>query len=108
MHRDGQAIGWIGELHPRLLQSVGLDLPVVAFELDLVPLLARPVPRAAPLSRFPSVRRDLAVVVPEAVDWAAVAGSVRKAAGPALQELRLFDRYVGKGSKAVSRASPWP
>jgi phenylalanyl-tRNA synthetase beta chain len=95
--RDGTPIGWIGELHPRLLQSIGVDQPVVAFELDLVPLLARPVPRAAPLSRFPSVRRDLAVVVPESVDWAAIDASVRQAAGPALRGLRLFDRYVGKG-----------
>ena len=95
--RDGQRLGWIGELHPRLLRTLDLDLPVVAFELDLAPLLARAVPRADALSRFPSVRRDLAVVVPEALDWAAVAATVRKAAGPALRELRLFDLYAGKG-----------
>ncbi|HEU4812710.1 MAG TPA: phenylalanine--tRNA ligase subunit beta [Xanthomonadaceae bacterium] len=95
--RDGQHLGWIGELHPRLLRALDLDQPVVAFELDLMPLLARPVPRAGALSRFPSVRRDLAVVVPEALEWAAVAGTVRKAAGPALRALRLFDRYAGKG-----------
>src|SRR5690606_481899 len=59
--RDGQPIGWIGELHPRLLQAMDLDQAVVAFELDLPPLLARPVPKAAALSRFPSVRRDLAI-----------------------------------------------
>ena len=95
--RDGQRLGWIGELHPRLLRALDVDQPVVAFELDLAPLLARPVPRAAALSRFPSVRRDLAIVVPEALAWASVAGTVRKAAGPALRELRLFDRYAGKG-----------
>ena len=95
--RDGQVLGWIGELHPRLRQALDLDHPVVAFELDLAPLLARPVPRAAPLSRFPSVRRDLAVVVPDGVEWASVARTVRRTAGPALRELRLFDRYVGKG-----------
>ncbi len=95
--RDGQCLGWIGELHPRLLRALDLDLPVVAFELDLAPLLARPVPRAEALSRFPSVRRDLAVVVPGAQAWAAVAATVRKAAGPVLRELRLFDLYAGKG-----------
>ena len=95
--RDGQPLGWIGELHPRLRQALDLDQPVLAFELDLAPLLARPVPRAVAISRFPSVRRDLAIVVPESVDWTALAATVRTAAGPSLRDLQLFDRYVGKG-----------
>ena len=95
--RDGVRIGWIGQLHPRLQQALGLDIDVLAFELDLVPLLARPLPRAGALSRFPSVRRDLAFVVPEAVSWAALEAGVRAAAGASLREVRLFDRYVGKG-----------
>ena len=95
--RDGVRIGWIGQLHPRLQQAQGLDVDVLAFELDLVPLLARPLPRAGALSRFPSVRRDLAFVVPEAVSWAALEAGVRAAAGASLREVRLFDRYVGKG-----------
>src|SRR5690606_2975646 len=94
---DGAHVGWIGELHPRLRGALDLDMPVVAFELDLEPLLARRVPKAAPLSRFPSVRRDLAVVVPEDAAWADLARSVRAAAGPGLRDLRLFDRYAGKG-----------
>jgi phenylalanyl-tRNA synthetase beta chain len=80
-----------------LLDVLGLDLDVVAFELDLVPLLARPLPRAQSLSRYPSVRRDLAFVVPEAVAWADVAASVEAAAGAWLRDLTLFDRYAGKG-----------
>ncbi len=95
--RDGERIGWIGQLHPRLQRALDLDADVVAFELDLAPLLRRAVPRAAALSRYPSVRRDLAFVVPESVSWAAVSATVNAAAGPALRELRLFDRYVGKG-----------
>ena len=95
--RDGARIGWTGQLHPRLQKALDLDADVVAFELDLEPLLARPLPRAAALSRYPSVRRDLAFVVPDAVAWAAVAASVKAAAGPSLRDLRLFDRYAGKG-----------
>ncbi len=90
-------IGWIGELHPRLLRALGLDNAVVGFELDLVLLQRRALAHAVGLSRFPSVRRDLAFVVSETVSWAAVEASVRRAAGPSLQDLRLFDRYVGKG-----------
>ncbi|MFL6591710.1 MAG: phenylalanine--tRNA ligase subunit beta [Luteimonas sp.] len=95
--RNGRPLGWIGELHPRLRQALDLGQPVVAFELDLEPLLARVLPRGGTLSRFPSVRRDLAFVVPDEVAWAAIADTVRSAAGEWLRDLRLFDRYVGKG-----------
>ena len=95
--RDGTALGWIGQLHPRLQETLGLDAAVVAFELDLEPLRQRTVPRSQPLSRYPSVRRDLAFVVSEQVPWVAVEASVKAAAGGVLRELRLFDRYAGKG-----------
>jgi phenylalanyl-tRNA synthetase beta chain len=94
---DGVLIGWIGQLHPRLQRALDLDAVAVAFEVDLAAVQQRPLARSAALSRFPSVRRDLAFVVPEAVSWAALAGTVKRAAGPSLQDLRLFDRYVGKG-----------
>ncbi|MFN7184546.1 MAG: phenylalanine--tRNA ligase subunit beta [Thermomonas haemolytica] len=97
VYRDGEHIGWIGQLHPRLAQALGLEADVYAFELKLAPLLARPLPRARALSRFPSVRRDLAVVVAEAVPWAAVRATVEAAAGPLLRQVELFDRYAGKG-----------
>jgi phenylalanyl-tRNA synthetase beta chain len=70
---------------------------VVAFELDLEPLLRRTLPRARALSKFPSVRRDLAFVVADGVSWAAVSTTVKAAAGAFLREVRLFDRYAGKG-----------
>ena len=97
---DGDAevvIGWIGQLHPRLQKALDLDAPVVAFEADLAPLQRRALPVATGLSPYPSVRRDLAFVVPETVSWAALDASVRAAAGPSLRALTLFDRYVGKG-----------
>ena len=90
-------IGWIGELHPALQRALDLDHAVIAFELDLAPLQARALPRAAALSRFPSVRRDLAFVVAEDVQWAALEATIRDVAGPLLAGLTLFDRYLGKG-----------
>jgi phenylalanyl-tRNA synthetase beta chain len=95
--RDGSRIGWIGQLHPRLQQALDLTLDVLAFELDLAPLLARRLPDAKPLSRFPSVRRDLAFVVADRLPWASISDTVRAAAGACLKDLRLFDRYAGKG-----------
>ena len=95
---DGaQPVGWMGELHPRVLFAWVVDTRVVAFELDLEPLLARALPRAGSLSRQPRVRRDLAFVLPEDASWAAVRDSIQSVAGPVLRELVLFDRYRGEG-----------
>ncbi len=97
VHRDDALVGWIGELHPRLQRDLDLDHPVIAFELDLAALQRSQPPRARALSKFPSVRRDLAFVVAEAVPWAAIAATVREAAGATLRDLQLFDRYAGPG-----------
>ncbi|WP_303636181.1 phenylalanine--tRNA ligase subunit beta [Stenotrophomonas tuberculopleuritidis] len=97
VYRDGVAIGWIGQIHPRLARAMQIDVDVYAFELELEPLTARALPRAGELSRFPAVRRDLAVLVPETVAWSDLAATLRQAAGPLLRELNLFDRYVGQG-----------
>ncbi len=95
--RDGLSLGWIGQIHPRLAKAMDIDVDVFAFELDLAPLAARALPRASELSRFPSMRRDLAFLVPEAAAWADLEATLRRAAGPLLREVTLFDRYVGQG-----------
>ncbi|MBB3759290.1 phenylalanine--tRNA ligase subunit beta [Xanthomonas arboricola] len=97
IHRDGVCIGWIGQVHPRLAKALDIDVDVIAFELQLTALVKRALPRAGELSRFPSVRRDLAFLVPEEVSWAALSSSVRTTVGPLLREVQLFDRYVGQG-----------
>ncbi|KPN20960.1 phenylalanine--tRNA ligase subunit beta [Xanthomonas sp. Mitacek01] len=102
--RDGRRVGWIGELHPRLLRALDIDVPVVAFELEASALQARPLPRVTGLSKFPSVRRDLAIVAPESVDWAALEATVRASAGPLLADVRLFDRYAGQGVETGFRS----
>lgn len=102
--RDGREIGWIGHLHPGLARALDLDGEVVGFELDLEPLAERTVPRAGELSRYPSVRRDIALVVPESTPWAALETSLQTALGPLLREVRLFDRYVGPGLDEGSKS----
>ncbi len=97
--RDGEVIGWLGELHPRLAAQLGLDASAIGFELDLAALARRSPGKADETgnSRFPSVRRDLSLVLPEAVEWQALAETIRRSAGPLLRDVRLFDRYTGKG-----------
>jgi phenylalanyl-tRNA synthetase beta chain len=97
-------LGWIGHLHPRLLKALDLDSEVLAFELDLEPLAARAIPAAMALSRYPLVRRDLALVVPDSVPWAAVEASLKTALGALLREVRLFDVYRGTGLDPDARS----
>ncbi len=97
VYRDGLCIGWIGQVHPRLTRALEIDADVLAFELDLPPLVARALPRSGELSRFPSVRRDLAFLVPEQLSWAALATTIRQSVGALLRDVTLFDRYVGQG-----------
>lgn len=100
----GNKIGWLGYLHPRLVKICDIGAEVLAFELDLAAVVGRAIPVASELSRFPSVRRDLALVVPESTPWAALEGSLKRALGPLLREVLLFDRYVGTGLEPGSKS----
>lgn len=104
IYRDGEKIGWIGQLHPRLQRALDLDADLFAFEVDLAQLSARALSRAGELSRYPSVRRDLAFVVANEVPWAAIAATARTAAGPLLRDILLFDRYVGQGVESGQKS----
>jgi phenylalanyl-tRNA synthetase beta chain len=95
--RDGATVGHLGALHPQLAKALELGPDVHVLELALEPLLARRLPHAAPVPRYPSVRRDIAVEVPEQVTWSRIEQAVRSTLGDRLRELRLFDRYSGKG-----------
>ncbi len=90
-----QQLGLLGRLHPALAADLKLPSGAWLFELRLNLLEERP-PVLKPLSRFPSLRRDLALVVAEEMPAAAVLESIRAAAGEDLAELRLFDVYHGQ------------
>ena len=95
--RDGVTVGFLGALHPRLAKGLDLGADVQVLELALEPLLARRLPTAQPVSRFPTVRRDIAMDLPEEVSWSQIEQTVRRTLGARLLALRLFDRYSGKG-----------
>ncbi|WP_127477112.1 phenylalanine--tRNA ligase subunit beta [Sulfurivermis fontis] len=94
---DGALLGWLGALHPVVADKLGLAAPVLVFELALEPLLRGYLPRFRELSRFPAVRRDIALVVDSSLQVDAVLSVVRRAAPDTLRELKLFDLYTGKG-----------
>ncbi|MDC6378608.1 phenylalanine--tRNA ligase subunit beta [Pseudomonas graminis] len=97
IERDGREVGYIGALHPELSKTLGLDRPVFVFELVLAEVATGRLPKFHELSRFPEVRRDLALLADRDVFATAVLDVIRENAGEWLTDLRLFDVYQGKG-----------
>jgi phenylalanyl-tRNA synthetase beta chain len=95
--RDGRPVGWIGRLHPEVERRLGLTYSAVVFEIETESGLAAAVPSFAEVSRFPAVRRDIAVVVAESVAAGSLADCVRRSAGTLLTDLVVFDVYRGRG-----------
>jgi phenylalanyl-tRNA synthetase beta chain len=94
---DGNAIGFVGELHPRLQQKYDLPAAPVVFELRVAPLLAGAFPRFAGISRMPAVRRDMAFVVAETTPAGAILEAVRGRVPGFVRAVEVFDQYRGKG-----------
>jgi len=97
IHRGSEACGWIGELHPELARELALAPAPVLFEIELGIAAEAPLPRAQELSRFPAVRRDLAVVVAETLTFNQLRESVTVASSSLLREITVFDVYRGAG-----------
>jgi phenylalanyl-tRNA synthetase beta chain len=95
--RKGQVAGFIGAVHPAVVVELGLNAPLYICEIDLTALLEGALPTFKELSKFPEVRRDLAVIVDRTVPAIQLIDDVRAAAGTYLTDLRLFDVYTGKG-----------
>jgi phenylalanyl-tRNA synthetase beta chain len=96
IYRGGEQIGWLGVLHPGLQARLEL-VQTVLFEIELAALTECLVPKYKDVSRFPAIRRDLAIVVSEQVPAASVLESVKKVAGKLLVDIQLFDVYRGEG-----------
>ena len=97
IEREGRLVGYVGAIHPELSKNLGLDRPVFVFELVLAEVALGKMPKFQELSRFPEVRRDLALVADKDVAASAVLDVIRENAGEWLTDLRLFDVYQGKG-----------
>jgi phenylalanyl-tRNA synthetase beta chain len=104
---DGETAGWIGEIHPLVAAEWDLEETVAAFELNLDAVAIRPTTLYRPVSSFPDVREDLAVVVPEKVTAAELVDAVRGAGRPLLADVKVFDVYrdpdkLGEGNVSLA------
>ncbi|MEX0916079.1 MAG: phenylalanine--tRNA ligase subunit beta, partial [Wenzhouxiangellaceae bacterium] len=93
----GRELGFAGQLHPGIAAELDLDAAVFVAELDLELLRQRGLPEFSGTVRYPSVRRDLALIAPETVPAAELQRVSAKAAGRTLERCIIFDIYQGEG-----------
>jgi phenylalanyl-tRNA synthetase beta chain len=94
---DGQEAGWIGELHPALRQRYEIPEAVVAFEVDIDSIAKRPMPAYEAFSKYPFVRRDIAIEVADDIPVQTLLTSLNKGRSSIVKDVALFDLYRGKG-----------
>lgn len=94
---NGQSIGIVGRLHPRLARELDLPKPLFLADLNLSPLLSGQVTAFKAISRYPRVLRDLAVVVDDSIAWQQIVDAVESLGDSRIQSVELFDVYRGTG-----------
>lgn len=106
IEHQGESIGWIGALHPNLQKSLDLSQTAIVFEINQSALESEHIPQFEEISRFPAVRRDIAILVDDDISMDAIQDSVMQDAPEYLKKVVVFDVYRGdkiaKGLKSVA------
>jgi phenylalanyl-tRNA synthetase beta chain len=106
IYRGERAVGWLGAVHPEHSRRLDLTYPVFVFELETVAGLASAIPEFREISRYPAIRRDIAVIVDEALPVQALQDAVHESAGALLKQLTVLSVYRGRqlqnGKKSIA------
>ena len=94
--RNREPVGWLGALHPRLVRALDLEQTPFLWELDEQLSFAAELPEFKEISRFPAIRRDIAVLVDRSIPIQAMLDGIRTAGGTLLKECVIFDVYRGE------------
>ena len=97
VYKNDEAIGWLGAIHPKLNKSLDIDGKVYVFELSLNDVVDSVVPEFETLSKFPALRRDLALLVDDAVNAGQIEDCLSEIDSDILKSFQLFDVYSGEG-----------
>ncbi|PHS26161.1 MAG: phenylalanine--tRNA ligase subunit beta [Methylophaga sp.] len=97
IYQGDTAIGWVGAVHPRLNKPLELNSKAYVFELTLASVLTATVPSFEPLSKFPAIRRDLALLVKTTVTAGEIEHCLNGVRSDILKSIQLFDVYSGAG-----------
>lgn len=95
--RAEQPIGWVGKVSPVIAKQLDLPVDVYLFEISQAALTEANLPAFSELSKFPSIRRDIALIVDEDVSLQSIQECIDSAASVILKGSKLFDIYTGKG-----------
>ncbi len=95
--QNDEIVGWVGALHPEVQKALDIDQRVYVFELKQSAIANNNIPTFTPLSRFPEVRRDLAILVEEALPVADILSVIKRTSSDLVKEVQIFDVYQGKG-----------
>jgi phenylalanyl-tRNA synthetase beta chain len=98
--RGDELIGIVGKLHPQLAKTYDLKRAVYLFELDADKTLKSSAPNAKSISKFPAIRRDIAVIVDDYVSADDLVNAVAATAPDLIQNVRIFDIYKGENIEA--------
>ena len=96
IYLNDKAVGWIGMVHPKLEQEMSLGQKVFVYELDVSELSEGQLPKYKPLSKYPGIRRDIALIVKESVTFEEVQSIIKNNQSSHLKETILFDVYRGE------------
>ncbi|TMO76522.1 phenylalanine--tRNA ligase subunit beta [Pseudoalteromonas sp. S3776] len=94
---DGKKVGFFGALHPQVQKSLDINNATFVFEIEMSAIEKRNLPQAVGVSKFPSNRRDIAILVADSVNSGDILSTIEKVGGNQLVDLNLFDVYKGKG-----------
>lgn len=97
LYLNGQAIGWFGAIHPQFAQQLDINKRTYLFEIEQAALLSADTVSYRAVSKYPSIRRDLALLAKETLQAEAVCQCIREAAGALLKDVFVFDVYQGAG-----------
>ncbi|MDB4838151.1 phenylalanine--tRNA ligase subunit beta [Marinomonas sp.] len=108
---DNRFVGLIGELHPQLAKDLGANQPLYVFDIALDAVLSATLPLYSAVSRFPEVRRDLALLIDRDVPVSELERVIASSAGDAFKDVLVFDVYQGQGidesKKSVALGLTW-
>ena len=108
IYADDKAIGWMGAIHPKLYKALDLNVRAYVFELVLSAVTLAVVPSFMPLSKFPAIRRDLALLVSNSTTAGAIKRCLNDIKSDILKEIQVFDVYSGEnveqGQKSIAVA----
>ncbi|MFT2111413.1 phenylalanine--tRNA ligase subunit beta [Marinomonas sp. 2405UD68-3] len=108
---SGKVVGIIGELHPQLSKSLGCSQSVYVFDVSLDAVLSGRLPRYKAISKFPEVRRDLALLMDRDIAASSLKDVILSVAGEGFKDVTVFDVYQGQGiddtKKSIAIGLTW-